>query len=143
MKNYMKFKVWPVLAGLLLAFVTMILFEFVNSFFFPFPEGMEVKDIKAFTDNLPWIVYILVLLGWMIGSFLAGYITTRLAREQVFRLSLIVGIILTFLGVVNNLMIGHGMVFNVIGLPMFLIFSYFGHLYWRRVVQKSSDINLS
>ncbi|PIR86211.1 hypothetical protein COU14_00305 [Candidatus Kaiserbacteria bacterium CG10_big_fil_rev_8_21_14_0_10_44_10] len=143
MKNYLQFKVWPVTAGLLLAFITMMLFEFVNSFFFPFPEDMAVKEVKAFTDTLPWTVYILVFLGWIVGSFLAGYTTTRLAGEQVFRFSLIVGIILTLLGVVNNMMIGHDMVFNVIGLPMFLIFTYLGHLYCRRTVQKFDNLNLS
>ena len=130
-------------AGLLVAFITMMLFEFVNSFFFPFPEGMDVRDVKAFTDTLPWTVYILVLLGWTFGSFLAGYITTRLSREQSYSLSLIVGIILTLLGVLNNMRIGHDMVFNVIGLPMFIIFTYLGHRYQRSTMQNSSDINLS
>jgi len=143
MKNYLQSKVWPVIAGLLSAFAIMMLFEFVNSFFFPFPEGMEMTDVKAFTDTLPWTAYVLVLLGWIVGSFMAGFITTLLARETAYRLSLAVGIILTLLGVLNNMMIGHDIVFNVIGLPMFIIFTYLGHRYRLRMKKEVSDINIS
>lgn len=143
MKSFIKFKIWPVTAGLLLAFITMMLFEFVNSFFFPFPEGMDVREVEAFTATLPWTVYILVLLGWIVGSFLAGYITTRLSHKQSYRLVFMTGVILTLFGVVNNMMIGHDMVFKVIGLPMFLIFTYLGHRYRRGTMLKSNDDNLS
>lgn len=135
MKTFLTKKAWPVVAGLLTAFIIMMVFEYVNSLFFPLPEGLNIYDpsaVQAFTDSLPWTVYILVLLGWMLGAFKAGRVTTYLARENTYRLSCIVGIILTVLGGINNFLIGHDLVFNIIGLPMFIIFTYLGHKYLRR-----------
>ena len=135
MKTFFLSKLWPVVAGLAVAFVVMMAFEYGNSFIYPLPEGLDIYDpaaVQAFTASLPWTAYILVFLGWVAGAFAAGFVTTRLSREMKYRLTLIVGIILTALGVVNNMMIGHDMFFNVIGLPMFLIFTYLGHRYARK-----------
>lgn len=132
MKKFLQYTVWPVGAGLVVAFVVMMLFERVNSLFFPLPEGLDIYDtaaVQAFTASLPWTAYILVFLGWVVGAFKAGYVTTYLSGERTYRLSFLVGIILTILGIINNLMIGHDMFFNIIGLPMFLLFTYLGHRY--------------
>lgn len=131
----LKKKILPVVAWLLTAFIIMTAFEFTNSFIFPFPEWMDMynsADVQEFIKNLPHTAYIMVLLWWMIGSFLAWFVTTKLSKEKVYKLSLIVGIILTILGVINNLMIGHTWWFNIVWLPMFLIFSYFGHTIGRK-----------
>ncbi len=143
MKDTLKLIIWPVVVGLLMAFSIMMLFELINSFFFPFPEGMDVRDVQAFTKTLPWTAYILVLLGWIVGSFIAGCVTTKLSRMESYKPALMVGIILTLLGVVNNIIIGHDMVFNIIGLPMFIIFTYLGHRCWLQTKRKSGVINFS
>lgn len=129
-------KVWPVVAGLLTAFIIMTIFEYINSFLYPLPANLDMSDVtalQAFTATLPWTAYVLVFLGWVVGSFKAGCVTTYLAKEESYRLSLVVGIILTILGVLNNMMIGHDMFFNIIGLPMFILFTYLGHKYLRHV----------
>lgn len=136
MRNFLMKKLWPVVAGLLTAFIIMMVFEYANSFLYPLPEGLDVMDrdaVVAFTNSLPWTAYILVLLGWAFGSFKAGCVTTYLAREHTYRLSLVVGVILTLLGVVNNLMIGHHYLFSVVGLPVFIVGTYLGHVYLRKV----------
>ncbi len=136
MKNFLKLKLWPVVAGLLTACIVMMIFEFVNSFFFPLPEGVDVTDplaVRAFTETLPWTAYILVFAGWVIGAFKAGCVTTYLAKEEKYKLSFVVGIILTIMGVANNIIIGHDMFFNIIGLPMFIIFTFLGHKYLLKV----------
>ena len=134
--NTLKTKVWPVVAGLLTAFVIMMIFEYVNSFFYPLPEGLDIRDpeaVKSFTASLPWTAYVLVFLGWVLGAFKAGCVTTYLSKENSYHLSFIVGIFLTVLGIVNNILIGHDMFFNVVALPMFIIFTYVGHRYLRKV----------
>ncbi|MFA6050067.1 MAG: hypothetical protein WC761_02615 [Candidatus Paceibacterota bacterium] len=139
MKNFLKLKVWPVIAGLLTAFVIMTLFEYINSFFFPLPEGNNINDIyqlHAFTASLPWTAYILVLLGWIVGAFKAGCVVTYLSKENTYKLSLLTGVILTIFGLFNNLVIGHDVVFNIIALPMFVVFTYLGHKYMKKVFAK-------
>jgi hypothetical protein len=139
MKNFLKLKVWPVIAGLLTAFIIMTLFEYINSFIFPLPVGTNINDIyqlHAFTASLPWTAYILVLLGWIAAAFKAGCVVTYLSKESTYKLSLLTGAILTLFGLFNNLVIGHDMIFNVIALPMFIVFTYLGHKYVRKVLAK-------
>lgn len=142
MNQFLTKKLWPVLAGLIVASTAMMLFEFVNSFFFPLPESLDIMDpaaVAAFTASLPWTVYILVFLGWVAGSFKGGFVTTYLSGEKTYKLSFVLGAILTVLGFVNVLMIGHDMLFSVVSLPMFLLFTYLGHTFalkmgWQRKV---------
>lgn len=134
--QFLRYKLWPVIAGLLVAFIIMMIFEYINSFFYPLPEGLDIKDpasVQAFTKSLPWTVYILVLAGWILGAFKAGCVTTYLSKEETYKLSFIVGVILTLLGIVNNIAIGHDLFFNIIGLPMFILFTYLGHKYMKKV----------
>lgn len=130
MKDFLTLKLWPVVAGLLIAFVVMMIFEYINSLLYPLPAGLDIGDteaVQAFTATLPWTAYILVLLGWIVGSFKAGAVTTYLSGERVYKLSLIAGLVLTLLGIANNLAIGHDLFFNIVGLPMFILFTYVGH----------------
>lgn len=142
MKNFLKAKAWPVVAGLVTAFVIMSAFEFANSLLYPLPQGLDIYDtvaVRAFTAALPWTAYILVFLGWVAGAFAAGLVATRLSRERAYRLSLVVGILLTIAGVANNIMIGHDTFFTVVGLPMFIICTYLGHRYAARTLPRVMD----
>lgn len=139
--NFLFKKAWPVIAGLLVSFVVMTLFEFGNSFIYPLPPDLDMTDgnaVRAFTASLPWTAYLLVLLGWMVGAFAAGYITTWLSKESAYRLSLTVGITLVVLGAINNFLLGHDLVFSIIGLPMFILFTYLGHRVRRSPGEKAS-----
>ena len=132
MKNFFMRQAWPVIAGLLTAFIVMTIFEYINSFFYPLPEGLNPYNtaaVQAFTASLPWTAYVLVFLGWIFGAFKAGFVTTYLSSERTYHLSFIVGVILTILGIINNILIGHNMIFSILGLPMFFVFSYLGHRY--------------
>ncbi|MES3031294.1 MAG: hypothetical protein V4697_02670 [Patescibacteria group bacterium] len=140
MKTFLKTKLWPVVAGLLTAFVVMMICEFINSIFYPLPTDLDIRNVEAvhaFTASLPWVAYILVFVGWVLGAFKAGCVTTYLSKESTYRLSLRVGIILTILGLLNNIAIGHDVFFTVIALPMFIVFTYLGHIYMKkRMVSK-------
>src|SRR3990167_1516682 len=101
MKDFILTRLWPLIAGLLLAFVVMTLLEYANSFIYPLPEGLDISDpqaVRVFTATLPWMAYILVLAGWILGALTAGLLTTYLSGEQKYRLSFLVCIILTYLG---------------------------------------------
>ena len=136
MKNFLRTKLWPVVAGLLAASIIMMLFEAVNSIFFPLPESLmnsdDIQALQAFTASLPWNAFVMVFLGWVVGSFVAGVLVTRITKERIYRMSLVVGAILTLLGVANNALIGHPLLFNIISLPMFMVFTYLGHRYARQ-----------
>ena len=143
MKNFLMRQAWPVVAGLVTAFIVMTILEYSNSFFYPLPEGLNPYNtaaVQAFTASLPWTAYILVLVGWIMGAFAAGALTTHLSREETYHLSFIVGVILTILGIINNILIGHAMYFSLIGLPMFFIFTYLGHRYLLKVRARRTQV---
>lgn len=124
-------KILAILAGFIAAFAIMMAFEFVNSLIFPFPEGMDYKsldEVRQFTETLPSTAFIMVLLGWAIGAFVAVLVTMKISRKSGIMLPLIVGIILTICGVVNVIMFQHPLWFNIVGLPLFIIFTI---LAWR------------
>ncbi len=146
MKDLFVSKVWPVVAGLLVAFAIMMALEYLNSFIYPLPDGLDITDpeaVRAFTATLPWTAYILVFVGWVGGAFCAGAVTTYLSGEATYRLSLAVAIILTLGGLINNIMIGHDIFFNIVGLPMFLIFTYLGHRYQRKSERREEHASVA
>ena len=133
--TFLKLKVWPVIAGFIVASIVMMAFEYTNSFFFPLPENLDWADpeaVRALTASLPWTAYILVLFGWMAGSFAGGFGTSYLSGETQYRVTLALGILLTLAGIWNVILIGHLMLFNIIAVPQFLIFTYLGHKYFLR-----------
>lgn len=138
MKLFLKNSVWPVVAGLLVAFVIMMLFEFTNSRLYPFPAGFDVKDLnalKAFTRTLPPFAFIMVLLGWTGGSWVAGVVVSKMTpnnRIGARNLTFVVGGLLTFFGLLNNFIFLPGIQplwFVLAGIPTFLACSYAGHRY--------------
>jgi len=122
-------KLIPILAGLIAAFAVMMTFEFTNSLLFPFPADLDtqsLEQVRAFAAQMPHTALILVALGWMIGSTLGGYVSTKLSKSKELRPALTVGIVLTLLGAVNAWMIQNPLWFHVGGLSIFIIFSYLG-----------------
>ncbi|MEN9413105.1 MAG: hypothetical protein RLZZ342_192 [Candidatus Parcubacteria bacterium] len=126
--------VWPVVAGFVVASAVMMAFELTNSFFYPLPADLDWYDtaaVQALTKSLPWTAFILVILGWAVGSFCGGYITSRLAGETRFRVTAVLAILLVLAGIANVLMLGHPMVFTIIGLAVLAVFPYLGYLAYR------------
>jgi hypothetical protein len=132
MVRFLKTKVWPIVAGFIVASIVMVFCEWINSFFFPVPKDIDWSDakaVRALTSALPWNAYILVIAGYIIGSFKGGYVTTYLAGDKEYSTALVLGLILTLAGYANVLMLGHMVLFSVVALPQFLIFTYLGHRY--------------
>ena len=135
MQHFLRYQAWPIVAGLIVAMALTMAFEYANSSFFPLPQNLDAYDtaaVHAFTASLPWTAYILILLGWIAGSFAAGALTTYLSGEKRYRLSCVVGIILLLAGIANALALGHELVFALLSLPLFIVFTYAGHRVMRR-----------
>jgi hypothetical protein len=113
----------------------MMAFEYTNSLVYPFPEGMDTQNleqIRAFADTMPLSALALVVMGWITGSFTAGWVTARLAKSHTFTLVLIVGGLLTIAGMVNAWMIQNPLWFHIGALPLFMICTYVGYIYCKR-----------
>ena len=110
MKNPLLKKIAAVFAGFLASFTMMMVFELINSFFFPFPSGMNTKDIvqvRMFTQALPASFYILLIFGWFLGAVMGIYTIRKILKDSnqktLLFLSQILLIILTLLVVFQNM----------------------------------------
>jgi predicted signal transduction protein with EAL and GGDEF domain len=129
-------KILPILAGIFSAFAVMMTFEFTNSLLFPFPADLDtqsLEQVRAFAAQMPLTALILVALGWMIGSTLGGYLSTKLSKTTSMQPALTVGIVLTLLGAVNAWMIQNPLWFHVGGLTIFIIFSFISYLIFKNI----------
>lgn len=118
-----------VIAGFVSAFAVMMTFELTNSFLFPFPPGLDVNDVaqvRAFAASMPLSALLLVAAGWMLGSFVGGYIATAVAGDDNLTPAHITGVLLTATGALNACMIQNPPWFHVGGLPVFVLFSAIG-----------------
>ncbi|MFM2414777.1 MAG: hypothetical protein RI911_470 [Candidatus Parcubacteria bacterium] len=120
----------PVIAGFINASAVMMLFEYINSFLFPFPQGFDMYNheaVQAFAALHSPHIFILVFIGWCVGALVAGYVATHLSGEQQFRASAGVGALLVLAGIANHMLVGHPLWFNIIALPMLLLGTFLGH----------------
>lgn len=122
--------VLAVVAGVVVAGIVMMGCEFANSRLHPFPEGMDVYDtekVRSFAATMPLSALVLVAIGWTVGSFAGGFVTTRIAQSPLPTPAQITGLILTALGAVNAWMIQNPAWFHWGLLPVFLGFALIGH----------------
>ena len=109
------------IAGAVVAMICISLIEVQCSSIYPTPAGVNFKDpvqLKAFLDSRPIGAYVLVLLGYAIGSFAGGFIATFLSGRIDMKRALIVGSLLTAAGLFNPDPIWFKIISSLIYLPM-------------------------
>lgn len=124
----------PVVAGFIAASIIMMVFESINSLIYPFPEGMNTRDlvaVRAFADTLPATAFILVFLGWAkgaaVGTWLAGLIARYFGAAGSYRATALpIAIILSLAGILNQQMFQFPIWTAIVGTALFFAFSYLG-----------------
>jgi fructose-specific phosphotransferase system IIC component len=98
-----------VLAALAVGNIVITLFESITSMQHPYPEGMRkdnMDEIKAFIATLPPSAFILVFLGHITGSFVAGLIAWLISKSSYIP-SMVAGALFMIAGLINLLIIDH------------------------------------
>ncbi len=117
-----------ILAGLISASVVMILIEMLGHQLYPPPANINDPEImKAFMANMPLWAFVFILVAYFLGSIAGGLVTSLIAKEKQFQLLIILGAILTVLGILNLLMITHPIWFMIASLAMYIPGTYIGH----------------
>jgi len=100
-----------VILGFVAASAVMMAMEFVNGHVL-FPElgrqaaGMADREaIRALLATAPTGAFLVVILGWAIGSFAGGIVAATIARRAPVRHAVVLGALLTVAGFANNLML--------------------------------------
>jgi hypothetical protein len=128
-------KVGAVIAGFIVASAVMMVFEFTNSKIFTFPANLDRSDLNAvreFARTLPQTAFLLVLGGWAVGSFLAGWVVRKIARESGLTLPVILSALLLLGGILNFMFLPHPLWVMALGVLIFLTLPLAGFKIGRR-----------
>lgn len=115
-----------VLLGFIVASLLMTVVESINGRLL-FPDigkaAMGLKDreaIRALVASAPVAMLLVVLFGWALGSIAGGWVAAQVARHEPLQAALILGLLLTAAGILNNWMIPPPLWFRVATWLVFL-----------------------
>ncbi len=130
-------KILAVIVAMVVAVAIFMIVQMINSMVVAPPSDAVMKDpaaLREFMANGPVKAYIIVLIGYLIGSFAGGFIVTKMSRRESpgLTLPIIVGALLS-LGMVANILFlpGQPIWFVVASLIVFIPMSLFGHRFAR------------
>ena len=118
-----------VLLGVLLGSIIIFGADFLDQALFPLPPGVNPRDpsaLKAAMAHIPVGAFVVVLIGWIIGTFSGALVAARIARRYKVRCGMLVGVLFWGAGIANMLEIPHPLWFWVVGVAIFLPAAYLG-----------------
>jgi hypothetical protein len=121
-----------VVVGFIVASVVMMAVESVNGRFL-YPElgrmAQRMTDreaIRGLMASAPVGAFLVVILGWVLGSLAGGCAAAWIGKRVRIRLGLVLGFLLTLGGIANNLMLPPPLWFWVVGLVLFIPAAFIG-----------------
>lgn len=127
--------VLPVVVGAMSGMILIILGENALHNLYPLLPGTDKYDPASLAMALklmPVRFFQLLLANYIISSFLAGVISTLVARRNTMRPAIVVGIVLTLAGIYNVIYLPQPLWFSVINLVVYLPFTFAGYLAVRK-----------
>ncbi len=130
-------KILAVVVAWIVAVAIMMIVEMGNSIVLAPPGDAVMKDpaaLREYMANGPMTAYVIVLVGYILASFVGGFIVTKMSRRESPGLSLpiVIGVLLELGMVANILMLpGQPMWFIVVGLLIFIPVTLLGHRFAR------------
>ena len=130
----MKRNIISVVVGLFSAIIIFVIAETINSALHPAPQNLDYGDsiaVKTFYENQPLTLWLLVLVGWIIGSVLCGFLIKLISKNDNEKLPIIAGIILTLSAIANFFSLPHPTWFIIVGLIIFIPSKLLGHKFYK------------
>jgi len=122
-----------VVVALIAAFGVILIVEMINTLVVPMPGSDITGDpakLSAFMTTLPTTAYVVVLVGYFLGSFAGGFIVKNMSRRESPGMTLpaVIGGVLTIGAVLNFFVFlpGQPVWFVIIGLLIFIPASLLG-----------------
>jgi MFS family permease len=126
-------KILAVVVALIVATAVMMIVEMVNWYNIKPPSADVMNDpakMREYMANGSALAYAVVIFGYILGSFVGGFIVTKISRQvsKGMTLPIIVGVLLMLLGITNFLMLpGQPIWFMAAALAVFIPLSLFGY----------------
>jgi hypothetical protein len=130
-------KILAVIVALIVATAIIMIVEMLNSYNIkpPTPEVMrDTEKLREYMASGSALAYGVVLFGYILASFVAGFIVTKISRQvsRGIAMPIVVGVLLTLLGITNHIMLpGQPVWFMAASLISFIPFSLIGHRFAR------------
>jgi MFS family permease len=124
-----KNRVLPVIAGLATGWLVIFVLEAVNHQIYPPPTELDFTDKAALTqfmETLPTMAFVLLLISWMIGAFVAGMVGAKVKQQNSRNTTIIIGVILAMGSIINMIMIPHPVWLMILASVGYVPFAYFG-----------------
>lgn len=116
-----------VLAGLVVAWITVSLSEFASMHAFPPPSGVDVRDpqqLAALVAQMPVGALGLVLAGWVVGALDGGLVAALIAKRRV--PAIVVGVLVMLGAFLMVAMVPHPMWMSIAGVLLPVPAALFG-----------------
>ena len=121
-----------VVVGFIAASIVMMIVETINGrVLYPelgrAAEGVTDREtLRAMLATAPVGVFLVVLVGWILGGIAGGWTAARVASQAKGWHAVVVGALLTLAGVANNLMIPPPLWFWIVSLIVLMPATYLG-----------------
>ena len=102
--------------GIVIAVLTVMLFEWISHLVYPVPADLDVGSTAALADHMasaPPGALILVLAGYFVATFDGTFVAAWIGRAKPFIFALVIGVLMLVATVSNLIMIPHPMWFNI------------------------------
>lgn len=130
-------KILAVIVAMITSWGSILIVEMIATRLWSTPNNLEYMsrtEAAAYFASLPLTAYVVVIVGYVIGGFLGGFIVTKMSRRESpgLTLPILVGVLLT-LGAVSNIVMlpGQPIWFIAVSIIVFLPFSLLGHRFAR------------
>ncbi len=125
----------PVVAGTVTGGISVAVGQRITQQLFPMPEGLDFHNKEALRVALaayPVQAYVAILVVYALASAIGGLVATLLSGRRVARPSIVVGIVLTVMGIVNDLKMPQPVWFSLANLLVYLPLAFCGYLLVRK-----------
>jgi hypothetical protein len=127
--------VLPVVVGSMSGMILITAGEVGIHNLYPLPPGTDLHDPESLARvmaQMPVNAFILLLLNYIVCSFLSGLIAALVSGRVTVRPSFIVGLVLTLAGLYNTFSLPHPLWFSILNILVYLPMAWLGYLVVKR-----------
>jgi hypothetical protein len=128
-------RVLAVIVGCMVAVLVLFVGEMLSSVLYPHPSNIDMnnaEELKKMMESAPPISLVLVLLSAFLGAFIGGIIATVLMKTSDKIATLLVGAVLTILGILNLVMVPHPIWFIIPALLVYFVGAWAGMMIYTK-----------
>lgn len=118
-----------VLGGILTAIIVIYITETFSHVFYPMPRDINMENpesVRQMIQNLPAGAFIIIIIGWALGAFAGGAVSTLIINNCRPLAALTIGALLVLGGIINLMMFPHPIWMWIFGLAVNIPFAYLG-----------------